>query len=137
MTDDSETSERATVSDPSTTNDEPTATDEPPVTDEPIPTADGGETPTDGSVTPSTATAPGSDPGASTAERVGRAVNYAALAGLCLLALVAGAGFYSGAMATISQWVATEYVSLFRTLFNLVVLLLAGLGVSFQLRRLR
>jgi hypothetical protein len=84
-------------------------------------------------------TASGSDAATadSTAARIRRGVNYAALAGLCLLALVAGIGFYTAVLSTISLWVAPEYVSAFRALFNLVVLLLAGLGVSIQLRRLR
>lgn len=71
-----------------------------------------------------------------TAAKLGRYVNYAVLAGLLLLGLVAALQFYLAAGAAISRWVAPEYASLFRALFNLVVLLLAALGVSVQLRRL-
>ena len=73
----------------------------------------------------------------STSRDVRRYLNYAVLAGLVLLALVAGLRFYLAAGATIDRWVADEYRSLFHAAFNLAVLLLAALGVSVQLRRLR
>ncbi len=69
--------------------------------------------------------------------RIERYVNYAVLAGLLLLAFVAVVQFYAAASAAIGTWVTYEYRAPFRAVFNLVVLLLAGLGVSVQLRRLR
>ena len=71
----------------------------------------------------------------STPRDLRRYLNYAVLAGLVLLALVAGLRFYLAAGATIDRWVAEEYRSLFHAAFNLAVLLLAALGVSAQLRR--
>lgn len=72
-----------------------------------------------------------------TSRDVRRYLNYAVLAGLVLLALVAGLRFYLAAGATIDRWIAAEYRSLFHAAFNLAVLLLAALGVSVQIRRLR
>ncbi|ESP88932.1 hypothetical protein [Candidatus Halobonum tyrrellensis] len=72
----------------------------------------------------------------STARNLRRYLNYAVLAGLVLLGVVAALQFYLAAGATINRWVAAEYRSLFRAAFNLAVLLLAALGVSVQLRRL-
>ena len=69
-------------------------------------------------------------------DRLKRYVNYAVLAGLLLFALVAVFQFYFAASSTISTWVSPDYRAPFRMVFNLVILLLAGLGVSVQLRRL-
>lgn len=68
--------------------------------------------------------------------RFKRYVDYAVLAGLLLLAFVAVVQFYFAASSAIGTWVTYEYRAPFRAAFNLVVLLLAGLGVSLQLRRL-
>jgi len=65
-----------------------------------------------------------------------RKANYALLAGLSLLALVAALQFYLNTSAVISQWVTHEYRSLFQAVFNLVVLLLAAAGISRQVTRL-
>lgn len=65
-----------------------------------------------------------------------RKANYALLAGLSLLALVAALQFYLNASAVISQWVTYEYRSLFQAVFNLAVLLLAAAGISRQVGRL-
>ncbi|WP_313691292.1 hypothetical protein [Halorarum halobium] len=64
-------------------------------------------------------------------------LNRLALAGLVLLALVAGLRFYLAASTTIDRWVVREYRSLFHAVFNLALLLLAGYGISVQVRRLR
>lgn len=69
--------------------------------------------------------------------RIERYVRYGALAGLSLLALVALLQFYFAVSNTIRVWVASEYRSLFMALFNLVVLLMAATGISWQLRALR
>lgn len=69
--------------------------------------------------------------------RFERYVNYAVLAGLLLLAFVAVVQFYVAASSAIGTWITAEYRAPFRAVFNLVVLLVAGLGVSLQLRRLR
>lgn len=65
-----------------------------------------------------------------------RYVNYIALAALVVLALVAGIQFYGAVSRTINQWVVHEYRSLFHAAFNLAVLLIAGAGISWQIRRL-
>lgn len=67
---------------------------------------------------------------------LGKYLNYALLAGLSLLALIAALQFYFNASAAINQWVTSEYRSLFQAVFNLVVLLLAGAGITRQVRRL-
>ena len=63
-------------------------------------------------------------------------LNYALLAGLSLLALIAALQFYFNASSAINQWVTREYRSLFQAVFNLVVLLLTAAGISRQVRRL-
>ena len=68
--------------------------------------------------------------------RFKRYVDYAVLAGLLLLAFVAVVQFYFATSSAIGTWVAPEYRAPFRAVFNLVVVLFAGLGVSLQLRRL-
>ena len=79
----------------------------------------------------------GGDADAGQYARFRRYVNYAVLAGLLLLAFVAVVQFYFAASSAIGTWVAPDYRAPFRAAFNLVVLLLAGLGISLQLRRLR
>lgn len=64
-------------------------------------------------------------------------LDRAALAALVLLALIAGLRFYLAASATIDQWIVREYRSLFHATFNLALLLLAGYGISVQVRRMR
>ncbi|MFW5977710.1 MAG: hypothetical protein ACOCP2_00555, partial [Halohasta sp.] len=51
-------------------------------------------------------------------------LNYAALAGLVLFALVSAVQLYSAVGGVISQLIAVEYRDFFRAAFNLVVLLL-------------
>jgi hypothetical protein len=68
---------------------------------------------------------------------VRRYVDYAVLAGLLLVGAVAAISLYLSASQVITDWVAPAYRSLFRTAFNLVVLLVVGVGVSRQARRLR
>jgi hypothetical protein len=68
---------------------------------------------------------------------VRRAVDYVLLAGLLLVGLVAVVSLYLSASQVITDWVAPAYRSLFRTAFNLVVVLLVGAGLVVQLRRLR
>ncbi|WP_148416692.1 hypothetical protein [Haloferax sp. KTX1] len=70
------------------------------------------------------------------AERMRRYLDYAVLAGLLLLALIAALQFYLNASQTITTWVNPEYRAPFQAAFNLVLLLGAALGVSIQLRRL-
>ncbi|ELZ91167.1 hypothetical protein C441_12570 [Haloferax sulfurifontis ATCC BAA-897] len=70
------------------------------------------------------------------AERMRRYLDYAVLAGLLLLALIAALQFYLNASQTITTWVNPEYRAPFQAAFNLVLLLGAALGVSVQLRRL-
>ena len=71
-----------------------------------------------------------------TGVRVRRYANYAVLLVLGVLALVAVIRLYFSVSNAITTWVASEYRSLFQAAFNLVVLLAAGLGISYQLRRL-
>jgi len=85
-----------------------------------------------------TVTAP-EDEGESTDDdghRVRRYANYAVLLVLGLLAFVALIRLYFSASNAITTWITSEYRSLFQAAFNLVVLLIAGVGISYQLRRL-
>ncbi|ELZ93971.1 hypothetical protein C440_10138 [Haloferax mucosum ATCC BAA-1512] len=70
------------------------------------------------------------------AERLRRYIDYAVLAGLLLLALIAALQFYLNASQVISTWVNPEYRPFFHAAFNLVLLFGAGLGISYQLVRL-
>lgn len=71
-----------------------------------------------------------------TAARVRRGVDYALLGGLVLLGTVAAIQFYLAADRTINVWVTREFRPPFKMVFNLVVLLVVGVGVSRQIRRL-
>lgn len=64
-----------------------------------------------------------------------RYARYALLGGLTLLALVATLRFYFAVSNTIDLWVAREYRSLFQAAFNLVVLLLAAISISWEVRK--
>ena len=80
----------------------------------------------------------GETPDAETGEgTVRRYVDYVLLGGFLLLAGVAAVSLYLSAGQVITDWVAPEFRSLFRTAFNLVVLLVVGVGISRQLRRVR
>ncbi|WP_251343029.1 hypothetical protein [Haloplanus halophilus] len=68
--------------------------------------------------------------------RVRRYANYAVLIVLGLLAFVAVVRLYLSVSNVIATWITDEYRSLFQAAFNLVVLLAAGVGISYQLRRL-
>lgn len=57
-----------------------------------------------------------------------------ALVFFAALIVVATAGVYTSTSAAIRTWVATEYQPIFRAGFNLVVLLIAGLGISLVIR---
>jgi hypothetical protein len=72
----------------------------------------------------------------SDASNVGTYLSYALLAGLSLLALVAALQFYVNASSALNQWISDEYRSLFQAAFNLVVLLVAAAGITWQVRRL-
>ncbi|MFB6101140.1 MAG: hypothetical protein ABEJ73_01070 [Haloplanus sp.] len=71
-----------------------------------------------------------------TGARVRRYANYAVLIVLGLLAFVAIVRLYLSVSNVIATWITDEYRSLFQAAFNLVVLLVAGVGISYQLRRL-
>jgi hypothetical protein len=109
-------------------------TDSTPTTDDRQTTADSQPT-TDGGETASTST-PSTAESDETGRNVARYVNYAVLGGLCLLAFIAAIQFYLSTSQAINTWVTREYRSLFQAAFNLVVVLLAGTGIAFQLRRL-
>ncbi|WP_181687120.1 hypothetical protein [Halorhabdus salina] len=71
-------------------------------------------------------------------ERTSKIVEYlelGALSVLALLGIIAVFGAYTSAMGAIDTWVAREYDSIFRTVFNLVVLGLVGIGLSVLVRR--
>ncbi|MFH5799809.1 hypothetical protein [Haladaptatus sp. CMAA 1911] len=59
-----------------------------------------------------------------------------ALVVLVLLAVVALFQFYMSALNVIRTFVASQYRSLFNAIFNLVVLLAAGIGISFVIREM-
>lgn len=103
---------------------------------QPTTVTDGGTDP-DAVETASGETTASSTVDGSTGARLRRLVDYLALAGLALLALVAGIQVYIAIDATIDRFVVREYRSLFRSVVNLALLLLAAGGVTLQLRRLR
>lgn len=59
-----------------------------------------------------------------------------ALALFVLLAVVAVVQLYASVGATINTFIAHEYRPLFRAAFNLAVLLVAGIGISWCVREL-
>lgn len=71
-----------------------------------------------------------------TVERLTSVLNYAVLGGLLLLALVSGVQLYLSVSRTVTTFVVPEYRAPVLAAFNLVVLLVAALGISVQLRRL-
>jgi len=64
-------------------------------------------------------------------------VEWAAFVILCLLALVATFRFYFAASTAIEIWFNRDFVPIFQAVFNLVVLLACGIGISLLVRRLR
>ena len=66
-----------------------------------------------------------------------RTLNYVLLAGLSLVALIATLQLYFNVSSAINQWVTQEYRSLFQAAFALVVLLLVGSAMVWQVRRLQ
>lgn len=144
-----ETTRRAeTTRDDETTRDEQKRQTETPTesttteTDRPV-SPDGGTSTTEDAV--------GSDAGESTEPsqsaghaddsvlggRFRRWVNYLVLAALAILALVAGIRFYAAIGTIIDRFVVREFQPVFHATFNLALLLLAGAGVTVQLRRMR
>ncbi len=74
---------------------------------------------------------------ASTGEFQIRTNLYRAALGLfVLLAVVAVVQLYASVNATINTFVTDEYRPLFRAAFNLVVLLVSGIGISLTVREL-
>jgi len=63
-------------------------------------------------------------------------LNYLALAGLVLFALVSAVQLYAAVGGIITELIAREYRVFFRAAFNLVVLLLCVGGISMQLDRI-
>ena len=63
-------------------------------------------------------------------------VQWGALVGLLVLAMIAAIQFYTSASRAISLWITSEYVPIFQAGFNLVLLLLAAIGISLLTRRL-
>lgn len=82
-------------------------------------------------------TNPTEEPTASTGGFDVRTNIYRAALGLfALLAVVAVIQLYASVDATINTFIAREYRPLFRTAFNLAVLLAAGIGISRSAREL-
>jgi len=71
----------------------------------------------------------------SRAARIVEYVELGALGVLAILGVVAVFGAYASGLSAVDTWVADEYRSIFRTVFNLVVLGLVGIGMSVLLRR--
>ncbi|WP_158853929.1 hypothetical protein [Halorhabdus sp. CUG00001] len=94
---------------------------------------------TDGEAERATDSDAADDPGrAVTDDRAGKIVEYlelGAVAVLALLSIIAVFGAYTSAMGAIDTWVAREYESIFRAVFNLVVLGLVAIGLSVLVRR--
>lgn len=64
-------------------------------------------------------------------------LQWGLLALFVVFALVAAVGLYSNVGRIIRVWVAQDYRPVFHAAFNLLVLLVAALGVRMVLRRLR
>ncbi|WP_338728952.1 hypothetical protein [Haladaptatus sp. DJG-WS-42] len=62
---------------------------------------------------------------------------WGALVGLALLAAIATLQFYFSVGRIISIWVARDYQPVFQAVFNLIILLLTGIGISLIVTRLR
>jgi len=77
----------------------------------------------------------GTEPALNRRKRIVGYVELGALALLSLLGAVAVFGAYTGGLSAINVWIADEYRPLFRTVFNLVVLGLVGIGLSVLLER--
>lgn len=85
-----------------------------------------------------------SDPDAERDDATGRVapedlvqyLEYAALAGFALFALVGAVGLYTSLGRVIGVWVAGEFQPVFRAGLNLLVLLIAVAGLSTVVRRL-
>lgn len=121
------TESMSTDTDTATDDQHATSDDQPAAAGDPTavsPTTDGGETVN----TPANTTESNRD--------IARYVNYAVLGGLCLLAFVAALQFYLSASQAINIWVTREYRPVFQAVFNVAIVLLAGTGIAFQLRRL-
>lgn len=71
-----------------------------------------------------------------TSENLRRYLYYGTLVVCALLALVATIRLYLNASAVIDIWIEPPYRPLFQGLFNLVVLLLAAIGIVILVRRL-
>ena len=63
-------------------------------------------------------------------------LHWGALAGLVLLASAATLQLYASGTRAIRIWVASDFVPVFVAAFNLVVLLVAVIGISWILKRL-
>ena len=68
--------------------------------------------------------------------RLRKNLYWAALGVFSLLALVAVIQLYASVNATINTFISNEYRPLFRAAFNLVVLLVSGIGISWSVREL-
>lgn len=69
-------------------------------------------------------------------EKMVRFLYWGVFLGFSLLGAVAVAGFYSSVMTIIDIWISPDFKPVFRMLFNLMVALLAMLGLSVLVRRL-
>ncbi|QIB75029.1 hypothetical protein GL213_05310 [Halogeometricum borinquense] len=76
------------------------------------------------------------DSGDSTVSRLVTVLNYAILGGLLLLAVIAAVQLYLSVSRTVTTFVVYEYRAPVLAAFNLVVFLIAALGISVQVRRL-
>lgn len=63
-------------------------------------------------------------------------LHWGALAGFLLLAVAATLQLYGSATRAIRIWVSPDFQPVFVAAFNLVVLLVAAIGISLVLRRL-
>lgn len=83
------------------------------------------------------AAAPSGDDRLPDADRVAVLLQWALLAALVLFGLAAAVGLYANVTRLIELWIVEEYRPAAAAGFNLVVLLVAALGVSRLLGRLR
>jgi hypothetical protein len=69
-------------------------------------------------------------------EKMVRFLYWGTFLGLSLFGAFAAVGFYSSVMDIIDIWISSDFEPVFRMLFNLMVVLIALLGLSTLVRRL-
>jgi len=99
-----------------------------------------GDNPSDGperANTPTTADTDESSDSDIISERMRQYLYRGAFVALALFGLFAAVQFYANVSRTISLWVTPDYKPLFQAVFNLVVVLACGVGLTVLVERVR